>query len=68
MTLLVAIPPALALHDAIASHLGASVAADTMASGVNWEWWEEFLAGGSGFERTFTPSVVGVRGGLEQPE
>ena len=59
VTLLVAIPPALALRDAIASHLGASVAADAMASSVNWEWWEEFLAGGSGFERTFTPSVVG---------
>ena len=59
LTLLAVVPLALALRDVIASHLGASVAADAMADSVNWEWWEEFLAGGRGFERTFTPSVIG---------
>jgi hypothetical protein len=59
LTLLAAVPLALGLHDVISSHLGSSVAADTMASSVNWEWWEEFLAEGRGFERTFTPSIIG---------
>ena len=58
-TLLPGLPLTLALHHAIVSHLGVSVAADTVASGVNWEWWEEFRAGSSGFERTLTPSVIG---------
>ena len=59
LTLLAAAPLALALRVAIEAHLGASVAAETMASGVNWEWWEEFLAGSRGFARTFTPAVIG---------
>ncbi len=59
VTLLLAAPLALALHDAIAAHLGASVAADQVAGGVHWEWWEEFQAQARGFERTFTPSIIG---------
>ncbi len=59
VTLLLAAPLTLALHDAIASHLGASVAADRAAAGVHWEWWEEFQAQAQGFERTFTPSIIG---------
>lgn len=59
LTLLLAAPLTLALHDAIASHLGASVAADAVAGGVHWEWWEEFQSQARGFERTFTPSIIG---------
>ena len=59
LTLLVAAPLTLALHDAIASHLGASAAAEQAAAGVHWEWWEEFQAQAQGFERTFTPSIIG---------
>ncbi len=59
MTLLLAAPLTLALHDAIASHLGASVAAEQVAAGAHWEWWEEFQAQARGFERTFTPSIIG---------
>ena len=59
VTLLAAAPLSLALQNALATHLGASVAADTAASGVNWAWWEEFRSGASGFERTFAPSVIG---------
>ena len=59
VTLLLAAPLTLALHDAIASHLGASAAADHVAAGVHWEWWEEFQAQARGFERTFAPSIIG---------
>ena len=44
VTLAATVPMALALHVSIASHLGNSVAADTAATGVNAEWWEEFGA------------------------
>ena len=59
VTLLLAAPLTLALHDAIAAHLGASAAADQAVAGVHWEWWEEFQAQARGFERTFTPSIIG---------
>ena len=59
VTLLAAVPLALTLQTALATHLGASAAADSAASGVNWGWWEEFRAGASGFERSFSPSVIG---------
>jgi uncharacterized Tic20 family protein len=59
MTLLPAVPLTLALHDAIASHLGSSVSAEGMAEGVHWEWWEEFQGGAHGIEQTFTPSIIG---------
>lgn len=58
-TLLLAAPLTVALHEALAAHLGASVAAEQAAGGVHWEWWEEFQAQARGFERTFTPSILG---------
>lgn len=64
LTLLLAAPLTLALHDAIASHLGASVAAEQAAAGVHWAWWEEFQAQARGFERTFTPSIIGFGAAL----
>jgi hypothetical protein len=59
LTLLMAIPPALLLREAIARHLGSSLAAEGAASGVNFDWWNEFLAQASGLGQTFTPSVIG---------
>ena len=59
VTLLAAVPLALVMHDAIASHLGSSVAADAVATGANWEWWEEFGAQSHGIEETLTPTVIG---------
>lgn len=59
LTLVVAIPPAFLLRSAIAHHLGGSMAADAAATGVNFDWWNEFLAQASGLGQTFTPSVIG---------
>ena len=42
LTLLVSVPLALALRGMLAQHLGASMAADTAASGVNYDWMQEF--------------------------
>ena len=59
LTLAITVPPALALHDSIASHLGASLEADTAASGMNYEWMQEFRAQASMFGRSLRPDVIG---------
>ena len=59
VTLLSAVPLGLILQNAIATHLGQSVAAETVANGISWEWWEEFSAQAIGFEQTFSPIIIG---------
>ena len=58
-TLLFALPLSLAVREAIASHLGRSLAADSVAAGINYDWWQEFLSQASGLAATFAPSIVG---------
>jgi hypothetical protein len=43
----------------LAAHLGTSLAAETAATGVNYDWWQEFAAQASGLGTTFTPSIIG---------
>ena len=59
MTFLLALPLAITLRGQLASHLGSSVAAETAASGVNYDWWQEFAAQATGLGTTFSPSIVG---------
>ena len=59
MTFLLALPPALMLRGMLAAHLGSSVAAETAAASVNFDWWQEFSAQATGLGTTFTPSVIG---------
>ena len=59
-TLLATLPLGLALRSTLRVHLGDSVAADTVASGVNWDWWQEFSAQATGLGGTFSPSVIGA--------
>ena len=65
LTLLLALPLGMALRDTLRAHLGDSVAADTVASGVNFDWWEEFRAQARGLGRTFSPSVIGFAAVLD---
>lgn len=58
-TLLVALPLALVLRALIAAHLGRSLAAETAAAGVNYDWWQEFSAQAGGLAATFAPSIIG---------
>jgi hypothetical protein len=58
-TLLLALPLTIALHDLIGAHLGASLAAGQAAAGVNYDWWNEFLAQTSGVGATFVPAILG---------
>ena len=43
----------------LAQHLGASLAADTAASGVNYDWMQEFSEQASGLGTTFKPTIIG---------
>lgn len=64
-TILVALPPAIVLHGMIADHLGASLMADTAATGVNFDWWNEFLAEAAGLGQTFVPAILGFAAVLD---
>jgi len=59
MTLLVAMPLALTLRSMLGEHLGQSLAADAAARGVNYDWWNEFLAQAAGLGQTFVPAIIG---------
>jgi hypothetical protein len=59
MTFLLALPLAMTLRDMLAAHVGNSLAAETAATGVNYDWWQEFSAQATGLGTTFTPSVIG---------
>jgi hypothetical protein len=59
VTLLVALPLAIALRGMIEAHLGPSLAAASMADGTNYDWWQEFSAQATGLATTFVPSIIG---------
>lgn len=59
VSLLVSMPLAYALQGMIAEHLGSSVAAESAATGTNYEWWREFSAQATGLGTTFVPSITG---------
>jgi hypothetical protein len=59
VTLLIALPLSIALGGMIEAHLGRSLAADTAASDVDYDWWQEFSSQATGLGTTFVPSVTG---------
>ena len=59
MTLVTALPAGLMVKTAIETHLGDSVAANGVSTGVDWTWWEEFRAQSTGVASTFEPRVFG---------
>ena len=73
LTFLMALPLALAVRAEIAGHLGSSLEAETAATGVNYDWWQEFAsqaseigAGiGAGIGATFSPTIIGFASTLD---
>jgi hypothetical protein len=59
VTLLVSLPLAYALETMIAAHLGSSLAAEPLATGTNYDWWQEFSAQATGLGTTFLPTISG---------
>jgi hypothetical protein len=59
LTLLVSLPLAVAMRGLLAQHLGRSLAADTAAAGVNYDWMQEFSDQATGLGVTFKPTIIG---------
>jgi hypothetical protein len=59
IALLLALPLGLTLRGMLRESLGDSLAAETMASGVNFDWWQEFAEQAQGIGETFSPSIIG---------
>ena len=59
LTLLVSLPLTLVLRGMLAAHLGSSLAADTAAAGVNYDWMQEFADQATGLGVTFKPTIIG---------
>ena len=58
-TVFTALPFAIVLQALIGDHLGASMAAQNAADGVDFDWWNEFLAQTSGVGLSFVPAILG---------
>ena len=65
LTFAAAVPFALVMRTALATHLGSSLEAAAAASGANWNWWQEFISQASGLGATFTPRIVGFAATLD---
>jgi hypothetical protein len=65
ITLVLAVPLALTMRSLLASHLGASLAANDVANGVGYAWWQEFAAQASGLGTTFGPTIIGFAATLD---
>ncbi len=65
VTFLFALPLGLTLRGMLREQLGSSMAAATVASGVNHGWWEEFAGQAQGVGTTFTPGIIGFAAVLE---
>ena len=59
LTLVVSLPLTVAIGGMLAQHLGASLAAEMAASGVNYDWMQEFGDRATGLGTTFTPTIIG---------
>jgi hypothetical protein len=59
VTLLIALPLAIALRGMLAAHLGPSLTADVAADEGDYQWFREFAQQATGLGTTFGPSVIG---------
>ncbi len=64
LTLALAVPAALLLRQSIARDLGQSLAANALADGAAYDWWQTFAARATGLDASFTPAILGVAGTL----
>jgi hypothetical protein len=65
MTLALALPLAITMRGLLQTHLGASLAAEGAANGVNYDWWQEFTSQATGLGTTFSPTIIGFAASLD---
>lgn len=59
MTIAVTLPPAVVMRSQIEQHLGGSLVAGSVATGVNRDWMEEFSNQATGVGATLKPTIIG---------
>ncbi len=59
LTFVAGLPLALGMRSRMQESLGSSLAADTAATGVNYDWMQEFASDATGLAATFKPAVIG---------
>lgn len=64
-TFVIALPLALTLRHAIASHLGSSMSGDHAARGVHVQWWTEFTEQSGELGTTFQTTIIGFAAVLD---
>jgi hypothetical protein len=65
LTTAISLPLALSLRGELMNHLGTSLAAESAAQGVNYEWMQEFADQSTGLGTTFRPTVIGFAAVLD---
>jgi hypothetical protein len=65
LTLLLALPLAMTMRGLLQTHLGSSLAAESVAGGVNYDWWQEFTSQTTGIGTTFSPTIIGFAATLD---
>jgi hypothetical protein len=59
LTVVISLPLAVAMREQLTASLGSSLAGERAASGVDYEWMQEFAGGATGLASTFKPAVIG---------
>lgn len=65
LTLLTALPFSMIMRDSLAAHLGSSMVADHVASGVSLQWWTEFTEKAGPLGQTFATTIIGFAAVLD---
>ncbi len=64
-TLITALPFSMIMRDALETHLGNSLMAEQVATGVNVQWWSEFTAQAGTLGKTFQTGIIGFAAVLD---
>jgi hypothetical protein len=65
VTLLISVPLALSVRGELMNHLGTSLAAQSAAQGVNYEWMQEFADQATGLGASLRPTIIGFAAVLD---
>jgi hypothetical protein len=65
LTFLLALLLAITMRGLLQTHLGNSLVASSVASGVNYDWWQEFTSQATSLGRTFSPTIIGFATALD---
>ena len=63
LTVVVSLPMTVAMREQLTGSLGSSLAGGRAASGIDYEWMQEFASGATGLATTFKPAVIGFAAG-----